>query len=426
MTIKDVEKETGLTLKSVRYYEEKGLINIKRNENNAYRNYSEEDVERLKLIKLLRYINFSVEEISGCLENDEFPQALKKKSKQLEEEKNLYLDKQSICNSLLDDYKKKDFKKVVNDYCETIDFLENDEIKELKFGLLSSLCPSLSSVIVQSLIFAAPIIWLFVNIYNQRWDTMLFNSISALMGMFFLVSEWGYYIYYRKNNEELQKEKSKNNSLIIPVAIISIVLCIGIFVLLNIGLELFAPKDYLFFENSLMVIIIIVLFSYFFKKFNLNKVEDLEVYLDIWKKFKYALMIIIIAITYCFFTSVTYITNDKIVYHSPLHPLGITYNLSEVTKIETGFGKKNFSFIDYNRKGQFYYRIYIDGKKITFSTPSANGKIEKYENDSYLELEEFDEKLKQYNIEKQGDLEYAKLCDLDREFCERFERIINN
>lgn len=47
MTINDVEKITGLTKKSIRYYEEKGLILPKRLDND-YRSYNEEDVQKLK------------------------------------------------------------------------------------------------------------------------------------------------------------------------------------------------------------------------------------------------------------------------------------------------------------------------------------------------------------------------------------------
>lgn len=71
MQIKDVEKLTGLTAKSIRFYEAKGLIDVKRNEENSYRSYSENDVERLKLIKLFRYLEFSVEEIKSLLDKDE-------------------------------------------------------------------------------------------------------------------------------------------------------------------------------------------------------------------------------------------------------------------------------------------------------------------------------------------------------------------
>ena len=51
MKINDVEKLTGLTQKAIRLYESKGLIQISRSEN-GYRNYSQENVNTLKTIKL--------------------------------------------------------------------------------------------------------------------------------------------------------------------------------------------------------------------------------------------------------------------------------------------------------------------------------------------------------------------------------------
>ena len=109
MTIKEAEKLTGLTIKSIRYYEEKGLINIERNDENDYRKYTEKDIERLKLIKVLRYINFSIEDIYFMLKDNNILESLKEKSKELGKESADYLEKQSICNSLLKDYKKKKF-----------------------------------------------------------------------------------------------------------------------------------------------------------------------------------------------------------------------------------------------------------------------------------------------------------------------------
>ena len=70
MIINDVEKITGLTKKSIRYYEEKKLISPKRLDND-YRSYSEEDVRQLKKIKLYRYIGFSIKEVELLLEADE-------------------------------------------------------------------------------------------------------------------------------------------------------------------------------------------------------------------------------------------------------------------------------------------------------------------------------------------------------------------
>lgn len=436
MTIKDAEKLTGLTIKSIRYYEEKGLINIERNTDNDYRNYTEEDIERLKLIKILRYIDFSTEEISSLLKEDNLTKSLKIKSKQLEEESNNYLEKQNICNSLIKDNKKKNFKTLIDDYSETINFLETDEAEELKTSLLDILCPSLSSIIIQSLIFISPIIWLFINISNKRYDALILNGIFAIICTIFLSSEWIYYLYYKKNHKEASKEKNKKNSLTIPIFIISIIIVVFLFVLLNIGIELLmAPKDYLFFETSIIpsklmilaiVILILTFTSLILKKFNINKSEDIEIYNDLWQKGKYILIAICLIITYCFITSTTFVTEDKIIIHDPLHPFGISYDYKDVKKIETGFGNQNFSFIDYKRKGEFYYRLYIGNKTITFSSPSTNSTIQRYEDNTYLELEELDNKLMKYNMEKSIDDKYASACNLDKEYCDRFLRIINN
>ena len=62
MKINDVEKITGLTSKAIRLYESKGLIAVKRDEN-GYRNYSDDDVNTLKNIKLLRSVDISISDI---------------------------------------------------------------------------------------------------------------------------------------------------------------------------------------------------------------------------------------------------------------------------------------------------------------------------------------------------------------------------
>ena len=62
MKINDVEKITGLTPKAIRLYESKGLISIAREEN-GYRNYSNEDIEALKQIKLFRSVGVSIADI---------------------------------------------------------------------------------------------------------------------------------------------------------------------------------------------------------------------------------------------------------------------------------------------------------------------------------------------------------------------------
>jgi DNA-binding transcriptional MerR regulator len=81
MKLKEVCTETGLSRKTIRLYEEKGLLVPQKEYRNGreYREYSREDVEKLKRIALLRKAMFTMEEIHRMQEEPEaiqeiFPQ----------------------------------------------------------------------------------------------------------------------------------------------------------------------------------------------------------------------------------------------------------------------------------------------------------------------------------------------------------------
>ena len=62
MTIKELERRTGLPRTSIRFYEQEGLLTPERRENN-YRNYSEDNVRTLEKIKLLRRLSLDLDAI---------------------------------------------------------------------------------------------------------------------------------------------------------------------------------------------------------------------------------------------------------------------------------------------------------------------------------------------------------------------------
>ena len=68
MKIKEVEELSGMTRANIRFYEKEGLLSPQRN-SNGYRDYTEEDVETLKRIRLLRSIHISLEDIKALNEN---------------------------------------------------------------------------------------------------------------------------------------------------------------------------------------------------------------------------------------------------------------------------------------------------------------------------------------------------------------------
>ena len=66
MKINEVEDLLNTPRANIRYYEKEGLINISRKEN-GYRNYSEEDIQRLKKIIVLRKLGVPVGKIKDLL-----------------------------------------------------------------------------------------------------------------------------------------------------------------------------------------------------------------------------------------------------------------------------------------------------------------------------------------------------------------------
>ena len=63
MKINEVEALVGITKKNIRFYEAEGLLAPRRNSENGYRDYGEEEVETLRRIKLLRKLGVPLEEI---------------------------------------------------------------------------------------------------------------------------------------------------------------------------------------------------------------------------------------------------------------------------------------------------------------------------------------------------------------------------
>jgi MerR family transcriptional regulator, repressor of the yfmOP operon len=71
LRIQEVASELGLTTRSIRYYEEIGLLSPAARSDGAYRLYDASDVERLRFIKGLRDdAGFSLAEISQLLEDE--------------------------------------------------------------------------------------------------------------------------------------------------------------------------------------------------------------------------------------------------------------------------------------------------------------------------------------------------------------------
>ena len=63
-SIQDVSKKTGLTAHTLRYYEKEGLISGVERSQGGFRQYTDEDLERLGLICCLKNTGMSIQEIA--------------------------------------------------------------------------------------------------------------------------------------------------------------------------------------------------------------------------------------------------------------------------------------------------------------------------------------------------------------------------
>lgn len=77
MKTNEIEKELGLTKHTIRYYEKEGLIHPRRDEN-GYRDYSEEDLNVLRVVKFLRNLDISIDDVKGIINGElNFQECLK-------------------------------------------------------------------------------------------------------------------------------------------------------------------------------------------------------------------------------------------------------------------------------------------------------------------------------------------------------------
>jgi len=63
MKIQDFAELTGLSTKTIRYYESIGILPSPRRTPNRYRDYSEEDLARARFVAGIRSLNLSLESV---------------------------------------------------------------------------------------------------------------------------------------------------------------------------------------------------------------------------------------------------------------------------------------------------------------------------------------------------------------------------
>lgn len=86
MKINEVEQALGISKANIRFYEKQNLLSPKRTEN-KYRDYSQDDIDRLKTIVVFRKLGISVQDIKQILNGElKFQDAIQKNITELEDQ----------------------------------------------------------------------------------------------------------------------------------------------------------------------------------------------------------------------------------------------------------------------------------------------------------------------------------------------------
>jgi MerR family copper efflux transcriptional regulator len=67
MQIGEVASQTGLSLRTIRYYEEVGLVVPSARTTGGFRLYTDDDVARLQVVKRMKPLDFSLEEMKDLM-----------------------------------------------------------------------------------------------------------------------------------------------------------------------------------------------------------------------------------------------------------------------------------------------------------------------------------------------------------------------
>ena len=125
MTVNEVSKLTGVSVRTLHYYDEIGLLHPASVLDTGYRLYDEENLKRLQQIMLFRELKFPLKEIKEIIDNPNFDTkralenqiemlSLKKEhlenliqhAKEMQEEEELRMDFKAFDKSKLDEYSK--------------------------------------------------------------------------------------------------------------------------------------------------------------------------------------------------------------------------------------------------------------------------------------------------------------------------------
>lgn len=193
MTIKEIESLSGMTRANIRFYESEGLLLPARSPN-GYRDYSENDLEILKRIKLLRTLHISLEEIKLLQNGDrELMDALNQHLEELESKQISLEQSKEICEEMRSDgvqYQTLD----AQHYLDAIENMTDKPVPELEADTVPKVRSPWRRFFARQLdLFIYSLLWMIflsmamnTNIANRNGGKDILDTFIGLLLMLFI------------------------------------------------------------------------------------------------------------------------------------------------------------------------------------------------------------------------------------------------
>lgn len=230
MRIGEIAEKTGLNISNIRFYERKGLLSPGREEDSKYRDYTEEDVIRIKQILLYRKMGISIETIFLLLNNKaDIEDILLRQQESIRDEILNLNGSLTLCGMMLNQGCDNLSEDQLNEY---LNYVFEEEKKGVKFVEVTELLEDITEYTRGTLPHMS-----FLWIYNRQWvptimallfwgfllfcpivhviDVIIGNSslsipLLVVYGIFLIIYSYGfikYRIYKRKHYENSLVEK---------------------------------------------------------------------------------------------------------------------------------------------------------------------------------------------------------------------------
>lgn len=331
LNIKEFSNLSKLDPKTLRYYESVGLLKVDR-AINGYRVYTEENIKTIKLIKLFRQLDLSIEEIKLYLDEELSLDELKEKARLNLDEKSDLLFKQEMSLKDLED---------LDSYIERPIGIDS---KDARKEYYENLQPDFKDMINHILYILGPVIVLFLYLYQENVFANKFVLVLNLISVFIFARYLGFW-----NRVLATKEPFYTLAIIFRI----------IFWFGNYFSLLFVQEkiSYLLLENNKTLILSE---NSMFISFLMIFVITIFMFSLIKSKFKHRIMFLIIMIAVVSFTifDKTDLQNDgSLIKHSIFSKSSVLYGIEDIDHYEVKTYGKNIDFIIYIKDTNFKSNI---------------------------------------------------------------------